>query len=129
MKNFFSGLLTVVFCFVLFGCSKPPEGNVSGKASYKGATLDTGSVLFTSPDKKNFSGGDIGPDGGYRLTAPLPPGEYFVSVVPPALTPDQADGKVPVPKWPVPEKYGEPDNGIVKRNVDAGENTIDIELE
>src|SRR5262249_35627477 len=63
------------FTAVLFvgGCSKPQT--VTGKVTYKGTPLNSGTVMFVG--QKSYSS-PIGSDGGYTIKAPA--GKYTITV-------------------------------------------------
>ncbi|GAC1447781.1 MAG: hypothetical protein NVSMB9_30320 [Isosphaeraceae bacterium] len=132
--------------FVCAGCGggsadRPRLGKVSGKVTYKGEPVTTGSVIFT-PTVKDSGGhvatGQIESDGSYSLTtfdtgdgAVL--GQHIVTVEARAemtSPPMDKEGRITYtpPKMMVPEKYTNPQKTPFRYTVEASGNTINLEL-
>lgn len=120
-------------------------GDVSGKVTYQGKPVVTGSVTFYGPDKTPYLGA-IDERGNYKVVG-VPTGARPVTVASPdPLPPPGAkSGKpsnpslpegAPEPKatrpegWrPIPANYGDPNASKLTFEVRGGTNTIDIPLD
>jgi hypothetical protein len=140
--------LTVAGC----GGEKASErAKVHGKVTYKGKPMTFGSVLFMPVETPKDgpmepASGTIGADGTYELTSPeggavLGEHKVIVYAVEPtapaaAAQPSAKDALSAAPaqanmkslKNLIPNKYAAPDTTPLTRKVEAGENTIDLEL-
>jgi hypothetical protein len=144
------GLLVVLGLAIASGCGED-EGigrryPVSGKVTYKGEPVPKGTVSFTPADSKigRHAGGDIQPDGSYRLTTLTPgdgalPGKYLVSVaaqeVDTSATKNAVGGMYRVDivakaprKYLVSRKYADPNQSGLTAEVKAETNTFDFHL-
>lgn len=77
------GLLAIVTCLLLSGCGGPDTGGrlaVSGKVTFQGQPLKTGTIEFASPDGER--GGASIVNGAYDIPAVngLMPGKYVARV-------------------------------------------------
>src|SRR5205085_10019217 len=64
--------LAVLGAVLLTGCkAKFPTAPVSGLVTYKGKPLTHGNVVFLHETAPVSGGGTIGPDGRYKLDAPV----------------------------------------------------------
>jgi hypothetical protein len=145
-ENFLLPLVGAIsLSFALTGCGsgviRPPLGKVSGKVTYNGNPVTSGSVIFT-PVKGDSGGhiatGQIQSDGSYSLTtfdtgdgALL--GQHVVTVeAREKMTspPMDKQGRINYtpPKLTVPAKFGDPKQTPFKYTVDATGNTINLEL-
>src|SRR5262249_26091982 len=126
---------------------RPPMGRVSGKVTYKGRPVTSGSVIFTPAKDKGGAGGHIAtgniqPDGSYTLTtfdtgdgAIL--GQHIVTIESrghAAMTGPPIDPKTNRPKYvpaksATPEKYGSLEKTPLRYTVEPGTKTINLELE
>lgn len=120
-------------------------GTVSGKVTYKGKPVTSGSVLMVGSDNQPHYG-PLQQDGTYAI-ADVPQGEVRVAVnspdprvlyapaptiklakkegQPPPAPPPQIDAS----KWfPLPVKAGDPQVSGVRVTVRGGPNSIDINL-
>jgi hypothetical protein len=139
---------------VFTGCSGGPRlGKVSGKVTFNGKPVPTGTIMFY-PDSGPAAVGAIGPDGTYTLTT-IKSGDGAVvgshrvtiqatsvgsgSLADPSSFEDEMQlaqrkdpkAKVLVPgkvDWLVPEKYSRPDTTDLTATVEPGTNTIDFLL-
>ena len=139
---------------VLFGCNGGPRlGKVSGRVTFKGKPVPTGTIMF-HPDAGPAAVGAIGSDGTYTLTTiksgdGAVVGSHRVTIQATTVGPGSlADpksfeeemelaqrkdpkAKVLVPgkvNWLVPEKYSRPDTTDLTAQVQSGTNTIDFPL-
>jgi hypothetical protein len=147
-------LVGSLLAMVLTGCSGGPRlGKVSGKVTFKGKPVPTGTIMFY-PDAGPAAVGAIGPDGTYTLTT-IKPGDGAVvgshrvtiqaTTVGPGSLADPSSfeeelqfaqrqdpkAKVLVPgkvEWIVPEKYSRPDTTDLTATVQPGTNSIDFLL-
>lgn len=89
---------TVTLPLMMVGCGGGPDvgptGEVEGKVLVDGQPLTEGSVSLYDKTTGNTGGGEVGADGTFKFTVPVPVGKYQVAVLPPdAPAPDdpQAD--------------------------------------
>ena len=118
--------------FLLAGCGagevKPPTSPVTGKVTYKGEAVKTGTVTFL-PVKGSSTTAEIKPDGTYSMNAAQGASQVtIVSMEPeaPGAGGNPGQRKAP-PKSLVPEAYGGP-NSPLRVEVKAGPNKHDLEL-
>ena len=135
-------------CLVAAGCGGA-TGDVTGRITYKGKPVVSGSVVLIGPDgMPRYS--DIQPDGTYRFTS-VPTGEAKLGVNSPNPVPDprkvamaraagkrggrsQADPITSTPTsdprlwFPIPTAAGDPATSNLRTIIRRGENTHDIEL-
>ena len=122
---------------VLAGCSGRKTGDITGKVTYNGKPLASGSVIFTTPNSPAVPA-NIKEDGTYECKDVFV-GEAAVAVISPNDTsealmtasqkPDiPAEGpKFDAKKWfSIPAKYAR--NSPLRFSVQAGTNTFNIEL-
>lgn len=139
--------LTAVLLVGLFilGCSRSglgPEGEVSGKVTYKSKPLPGGVVIFMSPKGHTFSG-IIDPEGNYKLNALA--GETRIAVdnrilekrkapplarlrPPPGMNSGPPSPTVTGTYVPLPKHYANVDTSSLKYTVKPGSQTHNIEL-
>jgi len=137
----FLTLLAAGLCLATcLGCGpkRPPTAVVSGHVTYAGKPLAVGRIMFW-PQHGRPAMGEIGPDGGYRLTtfahgdgALL--GSCRVTIeakqdAPPPKGPNP-DGLPPINviKWLIPQSYSRQETSPLTAEVKAGENTINFDL-
>jgi hypothetical protein len=131
--------LLVLFVLAFTGCSRP-KGTVTGKVSYNGEAVPSGTVAFYGKDDE-VSSAPIGPDGTYEATK-VPLGEVKVTVTTP-LPPDPSAAER-LKKNPmviergitikqqkvvsVPRKYNLPGTSGISLTVTQGSQPFDITL-
>ncbi len=140
-------MLTAAFGLGIFlaGCGgvagRPPLGRVSGKVTYNGQPVTTGSVIFT-PSKSDNGGhiatGPIGSDGSYSLTTfdtgdGAVIGQHVVTVESREKMsgpPMDKQGRITYKpsKMTVPDKYTNPEKTPFRYTVEPSGNTINLEL-
>jgi hypothetical protein len=129
---------------VALGCSATP-GTVSGKVTYKGATVKGGHVSFANMENTEFAMAPINPDGTYTAER-VPLGEVKISVetlsAKPVILPKGAQIKsLPGKELPevyqpkssdryvkIPPEYSNPEMSGLRYTVTSGPQTKDIEL-
>jgi hypothetical protein len=141
--RFVSSCFTVIACVIVPACGESgptlPMGKVSGKVTYQGKPLTSGSVTFVSTEtNRPNANGPIAPDGTYNLHtqnfgsgAAL--GDYDVAIS--SIDPNELNtplpGTAPLEKKiksTIPKKYGDPKTSGLKETVKSGTNTFDLEL-
>jgi hypothetical protein len=154
IRNSTSFALLVLCCagvlIAAAGCGsrQPQTFPVSGQVSYKGKSVERGTVTF-NPIKGRPASGNIGPDGRYSLTTfkdgdGALPGRCRVTIDArrtieknPANQPksleDEARMGAALAKakveWLVPQQYARPDTTpLVDIEVKSGPNTIDLRI-
>ncbi|MFG0261269.1 MAG: hypothetical protein ACF788_02640 [Novipirellula sp. JB048] len=121
----------------LAGCTPSNElatVPVSGKISFEGQPLSTGSVIFIPTGGGPTADANIGPNGEYALgtydkSDGVPPGEYNVMVV--AMSEqDSIDAETATGSGSlIPNRYGDPSKSGLTASVTAGEaNEINFDL-
>lgn len=121
-----------IFCGAIPGCGtggKGPSGMVSGKVTLQEKPVGSGYIAFNSSSKGTAAGANLSATGEFKLTDPLPLGEYVVTVSPPPAPPPLSTpaGTQP-PKSEIPEKYRSEAKSDLKFVVKAGANTANFDL-
>src|SRR5262245_17576189 len=88
-RQFFVWLGVVPLCLVVMlgGCRREPPGAIArGKASYKGKTLDKGSIVFYPASSRMLSHAKILADGRFKLenqvgNERIEPGKYTAVIL------------------------------------------------
>lgn len=120
-----------------------PTGTVTGKVTWKGAPLTSGTVTFVNAQQGLAFPATIGPDGGYSLSGPfgtaIPVGDYQVGVAPAQTQMDpaalmqpmgQPEGVQPAQDSPgeIPLKFRSPDMSGIIKTVAEGANDITVDI-
>lgn len=145
MKPFYSKLPLALALSGLIalagGCDPGVDliSKVTGRVTYRGMPVRTGSIVFTPDAQRGASGpqarSDIQADGTYSLRTGdrlgAPPGWYRVTIVSvesaPSVTPGQ---QIPIPRSLLPEKYRDPQlSGLVREIKSLDENKIHFDLD
>jgi hypothetical protein len=134
----FKSSVLFLFLLVLGGCGQP-KGQVTGKVTYKGELLRTGTVAFFGPGDQTDSA-PIGSDGTYKASK-VPMGDVKVTVSTPAPGPTVEQAKKNpmmrrknfVPKTDektisIPKKYSDPSRSQLSLTVTQGSQPFDIDL-
>ena len=127
-------LLPLSMILLAAGCTPPLESQVSGTVTLDGSPMQAGNVIFHPAGTGVPAYGTIQPDGTYSVKTGqgegMQPGEYVVVVkATEKLAPSEEAGAVEVlPKLLTPQKYATKDTTPLKYTVEAGEQTIDLEL-
>ncbi|WP_169973858.1 hypothetical protein [Tautonia rosea] len=110
---------------------------VSGKVTYQGQPLETGTISFISTDPaRPNANGTLGPGGEYQLQTREPfdgaeLGEYQIVIS--DIDPDAMNSELPGEPLELtsnlPEKYQSPTTSGLTRTVERGRNTFDFDLE
>ena len=125
-------LAVAVAAVGLSGCGGgPPMGEVSGKVTFEGKPVAGGRVSFMNTTAGTGGEGQL-KDGAYTLSAPLPPGDYKVTVIPPVVR-EREGGKGPVveverPAPDIPQKYRTIGSTDLKATVKAGPNECTFDM-
>jgi hypothetical protein len=128
-------VLTVLAVLLASGLAaaqdKKPEAKgeeVSGKVTFNGKPLPSGTVTFVSKDGKTTVAGAIAEDGTYRVI--LPGGEYGVAITtaPQKKKDDPKDPPKKVPVFQIPAKYGDVKTSGITYKVAKGKQSFDIDL-
>jgi hypothetical protein len=116
------------------GCGKLLDATVSGKVTFGGQPLTTGTVTFHPASDGPLAIGQIQPDGTYQAEvgteSGLISGSYVVTVVatgpmPPAVP----GGPEPLPQSLIPARYGNRETTPLRYTITPGANTIDLAIE
>jgi hypothetical protein len=133
--------LLLLLAGALSGCGRSrPSGTVTGKVSYKGQTVPSGTVAFFGAADQVASA-PIGPDGIYTATD-VPLGQVKVTVNTPRPVAELKKAAKQMKKrfgkgndFPestdsvsVPEKYGDPTKSPLGFTVKEGTQPYDIEM-
>lgn len=124
-------IFVTLMCLGLAGCGsgKGPVGYVTGHVTLQAKPLGSGYIAFSSSAKGVAAGASLSPAGEFKLTDPLPPGDYIVTVIPPAAPPPlSVPAGSPPPKSDIPEKYRSEKKTDLKFAVKAGANQATFDL-
>jgi hypothetical protein len=127
-------LLLAVCLATAVGCGGKFDARVSGTVTLDGDTLERGTVVFNPTSSGPSAYGRIESDGTYTLKVgadpTLPPGDYIVTVAAnEPSAPPTTPGAPPIPGPPItPAKYRNKQTSDLKKTVEKGKNTIDLEL-
>lgn len=120
-------------CLALAGCGGgPPTGQVEGKVTFQGQTLDTGEVRLVA--SQGAAVGKIQPDGTFtaqwKRSPNIPVGEYRVAITPPQPPlPPSADAPTEMTKDPrFPKKYQRTATTPLVVSVAVGSNTYELKM-
>lgn len=110
---------------------------VSGKVSYRGKAVGTGTVVFVPDGNRGTSGpplcAAIQPDGSYQVSAgnaAIPAGCYRVTIAAVAVPPAGPGQPFGVPYSLLPDRYRDPELSGLACEVKAGRaNAINFNLE
>jgi hypothetical protein len=133
--------LCVLLVFGAAGCGQK-SASVTGKVTYRGTPLASGTVVFVGPDGTTAGTGMIMPDGTYSVPkapvgavkaavqSPPPPGAYGG----PQLVGSPQDEEVKA-AWAVASRYvaippqaGNPQQSGLSYQLKPGRNTVEINL-
>ena len=112
--------------------AKAPTGEVAGKVTFEGKAVTEGIISFMNPEAGTGDEARLAPDGAYALKAPLPTGDYRVSVMP--LVVRENDPKTgfevatekPAPD--IPQKYRTIGTTDLKAKIEPGKNVHDFNM-
>jgi len=132
------GFLGLACAALVFGCGKRPLPltPVTGKVSYRGFALQSGTIVFAPDAKKGESGplahGRIREDGSYSLytgeTYGARPGWYRVTVL--SIGASLPGEPYATPQSALPDRYRDPELSLLSREVIAHKsNHIDLDLD
>ena len=135
VMNWF-GFALLISALLLSGCNREaPGGIVRGKVSYKGKTLEKGSVVFYPSGTAQVCHGNIQKDGAFKLenqvrTERVEPGKYTAIIVADntEIAAMKEDPLFPVQPT-VPFKFASVATSPLKYDVVLGENEFDINLD
>ena len=102
---------------------RPDWAIVTGKVTYQGQPVPAGSIMWCVEGQTDvLRGGNIQPDGTFQFDSPIGAAKVAVHT---------ADVKKVNPDRYVelPAKYTDPEKSGLKYEVQAGENTINIDLQ
>ncbi len=144
MRKFVATSVMLLLAAGCTGGSSLPEGEtgtVKGTVTYNGQPVPEGSTVMFMKVEGGFLGiGTTDAAGNYTLAMQGAPdilaGQYYVGISPPVadsgLTPEQImeQGSDALPETPsvIPERYLSAESSGLRKDVAAGENTIDITL-
>jgi hypothetical protein len=140
MKSAFPSTIEIAHGFVvillvaLAGCSGSSlESTVTGQVSLDGSPIGPGTVVFAPTDGGKPANGSIESDGSYMLKTSresgLAAGKYRAAVSIREMPQNVKRGdRPPLGKLLIPEKYEQSSTSGLEYEVEAGRNTIDIDL-
>lgn len=129
LRRVLSALVLVGSSLALSGCQDQPMGTVSGKVSYRGKPVTSGTINFYAPEKGVGATAEIDASGTFTIDEPLDAGNYKVFVLPPQpqqLPPGQRAKQV---TFSVPPKYQDANSTPLSREVKTGMNKFPLELD
>jgi len=132
--------LLVCGALVWSGChgGSAPLQPVSGKVTYHGVPVQTGTIVFTPDAARGTSGplavAEIRPDGTYLLktgeAGGAAPGWYRVTVASVSTFTSPVPGQsYRIPQSLLPERYRDPELSQLACEIKAKANSIDFDLE
>jgi len=122
------GALILFGVVALLGCSnKKPVGSISGKVTYKGNPVTTGSINFYAAERGMAAEAKMDASGNFSIKE-LEVGTYKVYISPPV--PEQLPPGTPPKKekFEVPAKYQDPARSTITKDVKAGPNDIPVDI-
>ena len=130
-----AALAAVALSLLAGGCG-PGGGTVTGTVTLDGEPLHGGVVTFHPVAGGPTATGLVDQQGGYELKVggdqSIPPGEYFITVEATKSEPYQTQSDPPKPPPPprryTPDKYASKDTTDLKVTVQAGANTVPLDL-
>ena len=130
-RRWLGGLVAILLSAVTLGCGETletvPTGEATGKITVGGKPLTQGRVNFVSDAVGAGAGGNLTPDGTYKLEGAIPVGHYSVFItfdIPPALRGTPAENVLKS----VPEKYlGQATSGLTA-DVEEGQTEYNFDL-
>lgn len=135
-------VVLLLFCLALAGCG-PATGTVSGKVSFRGKTVRSGSVMVIVSNHSKPVYGQISSDGKYTLEN-VPLGDAKFAILSP--NPDESgfgdrmgqlkkikqrsrQSSTSDTEWfPIPDRYGDISTSGHGLTVNQGQNDYDIKL-
>jgi hypothetical protein len=134
-RNLLAFPLALLLVVVLSGCGAS-VARVSGKVTYQGKDLTSGTVNFIGPDNKVApDSAIIQPDGTYTA-GKVPIGANKITVTTSAGSAGGLPPQQPLPGMPsvptavaIPGKYGNPETSGLTLDVKPGRQTFDIPLQ
>ncbi len=111
------------------GCGlSSAEAKGEGKVSYKGTPITEGAVNFISKEKGIGAISKIEATGSFSIPAGLVPGQYAISVTPPASAPPPPGTPYTPPVTSIPLKARDPSTSGVTVALQGGKNDVVVEL-
>jgi hypothetical protein len=135
MKKQANSTFFVVAFFAVAGCNHGPA-SLSGKVTYRGKPVTTGTVYVAGPDGVQAASA-INPDGNYQVFAVAAgPAKIGVISLKPPAAPPRATKRAPVASlpppvagwFPIPDLYADPLKSGLTTDLKSGPNDYDIEL-
>lgn len=116
--------------FCSFGCGSSTT-TVTGTVTLDGTPLTTGNIFLHSTTSETVEFGQIGADGSYAVPAKgrsMPPGSYLVTVEA-SESPRYGPNKEEIPpKSLIPTRYNNKTTSLLKSDLKAGHNKLDLPL-
>jgi hypothetical protein len=115
----------LLLTWTALGCGTQ-VGQVSGKVTYRGKPLPSGSVLFVTPEGNVVGRSAIAPDGLYVMTD-VPAGSVKVAVTSHEHVPPGVGGQ-PGNYVPIPTRYAKAETSDLEYTVTRGSQTFNLDL-
>ena len=130
MRNWnYVGLLSIAAIAVcILGCSgSKPQGSASGKVTFGGKPVTSGSVLFSDSTTGTGATAELDSSGGYQIDS-IPTGSYQVAItLPPAPAPHEMQQAV-ISYINIPAMYQTPETSGLTATIKDGQNSLDFNL-
>lgn len=114
----------------MVGCGSEPSGTVTGKVTYKGTPVTSGSISFLMKGKGIAQDAKLDALGAFAMAETLPVGMYHIVYVPP--TPEPQDPSKPrkaeTVAVAVPPKFRDINTSGISVEISNGKNEIPIEF-
>ncbi len=113
------------------GCAPAgkPQGKIRGKVTFQGSPVNAGEVNFFQKSTGVAVTAPLDSEGRFTVVSPIDIGTYNISFVPPrprqlppGTPPDQ------LPPFPVPQKYLDPVQSDLNKEIKAGDNDLEIAI-
>ena len=129
-----SALMLALTAGFVIGCGPsgpPPTAKVSGQVKLQGAPVTEGEIYFIAAEKGYSASSPLDAEGKYKISAALPPAMYKIYFAGPKMTKPPMPGEAPPETKPfvVPNQYLSESTSGLSKEIKAGENTFDVDLQ
>ncbi|MEZ6143540.1 MAG: hypothetical protein R3B84_23495 [Zavarzinella sp.] len=120
--------ILLISLFVLTGCGSGDTGTITGKVTYKGSPVSSGSINFMMPETGSAAQADLNKNGEFTLSTPLKTGTYKVYFLPPPAE-QLPPGQMSKPnEFVVPKLYQDVGTTTITKEITSGANKLSIEI-
>lgn len=124
-------LIVPITTLTLSGCQPAgkPQGKISGKVTFQGNPVTAGEVNLFQKSTGVAVTAPLDSAGHFTVVPPMDTGTYNISIIPPR--PKQLPPGTPpeqLPPFPVPQKYQDPAQSDLTKEITTGNNELDIAI-